>query len=69
MDDLDMASELEQQYRDAAISQTRAAAVKLAYSGQCYNCQELLDAGLFCDTFCQEDWKTRMDAKHGKNRG
>jgi hypothetical protein len=68
MDEFDRASELEQKYRDAAISQTRATAVKLAYSGQCYNCQEQLDAGLFCDTFCQKDWQKRMDAKHGKNR-
>jgi hypothetical protein len=67
MDEFDRASEIEQKYRDAAISQTRSTAVKMAYSGQCYNCQEPLDAGLFCDTFCQEDWQARMDAKHGKN--
>jgi hypothetical protein len=67
MDEFDRASELEQKYRDAAISQTRATAVKLAYSGQCYNCQAEITNGLFCDTDCQSDWQKRMDAKHGKN--
>jgi hypothetical protein len=63
MDEFDRASEREQRDRDAAISHVRKTAVELAYAGECYNCREHLDNGVFCDSDCRDDWAKRMEAQ------
>ena len=62
-DIFDAASDHEQKARDMAILQARQQSVKLQPKGSCYNCHEHIDAGLFCDDDCRDDWQLRNPNK------
>lgn len=37
----------------------KSEATRLKESGRCYNCEETINEGLFCDTDCREDYEKR----------
>lgn len=58
----DVATELEELHRTAALSQRKPA---LSARGDCYNCQEpVSNAACFCDADCREDYEKRQRARH-----
>ncbi len=74
-DECDIASEHEQKWLEAQISehQYRLSHAVSAYPvGECRNCASRIDDGsAFCDTDCMRDWsdRQRADRRNGKYRG
>ncbi|EDS8889467.1 hypothetical protein GQC79_004435 [Salmonella enterica] len=56
-DEADIASEMELLWTDAALSGLVRHA--LPETGRCYNCDEVISAGLFCDADCRDDYEKR----------
>ncbi|HAF2131138.1 TPA: hypothetical protein G9F27_005492 [Salmonella enterica] len=56
-DDADIASETEQLRTDAALSGRERRT--LPETGHCYNCNEVISSGLFCDADCRDDYEKR----------
>ena len=61
-DEIDIANDLAEMERNAAILEARRAAGPV-YSGMCHNCCEPLEDGLFCDTDCRDDHQQRARFK------
>lgn len=59
MDELDIASELEMEQREAAIEEARKPPEHAPkYTGVCVLCQEALPSPRrFCDAFCRDRWE------------
>ncbi|AXC70703.1 hypothetical protein ABGY98_000489 [Salmonella enterica] len=66
-DDADIASETEQLRTDAALSGRERRT--LPEAGHCYNCNETISAGLFCDADCRDDYekRERLSAMRSRN--
>lgn len=62
---IDMACEVEQRDRDAAIAAALSAAVPvLPACGVCYNCEASVPAAVrFCDADCLADWQARKNSE------
>lgn len=64
-DPLDIASDVEEAMRSAAIRDTQAKASKdrtLLPIGACYNCQSPVRGGeVYCDNDCRDDHRHRMN--------
>lgn len=58
-DQLDQAQEFEQQRRDDLLSE-QSRKPKMAFIGQCYNCEAPVEWGCFCDTDCRDDYEKRI---------
>ncbi|HFW4798944.1 TPA: hypothetical protein ACIBS5_004429 [Salmonella enterica subsp. diarizonae serovar 60-67:z35:-] len=56
-DEADIASEIERIRTEAAISGRERHT--LPVTGHCYNCDEHISAGLFCDADCRDDYEKR----------
>ncbi|HFW3588237.1 TPA: hypothetical protein ACIBIV_002097 [Salmonella enterica subsp. enterica serovar Birkenhead] len=56
-DEADIAGEIERIRTEAAISGRERHT--LPVTGHCYNCDERISAGLFCDADCREDYEKR----------
>jgi len=60
-DIIDKGCEREQQDRDLAIAAARSSiAQRILPMGCCYNCEAVIDAGLFCDGDCRDDYERRV---------
>lgn len=59
MDESDRATQEEEFARVDALSRRKDSNIYL--SGACWNCENPTD-GLFCDTYCCEDWMKRDEA-------
>lgn len=57
-DDIDKANDLAEMERNAAVMAAQRASY-LHYCGRCWNCDEPLEEGLFCDTDCRDDHEQR----------
>lgn len=57
-DQLDQAQEFEQQRRDDLLAQQSRKPV-MTFTGQCYNCDAVIEWGCFCDPDCREDYELR----------
>lgn len=68
-DEVDIASEVEQLRTDAALSARERHA--LPETGHCYNCNEVISSGLFCDADCRDDYEKRekFSAMRPRNGG
>lgn len=58
MDEIDRAVEAEEWYRSQAL-ETAASHLKMPPVGFCYNCDEVLSVGCFCDPDCRDDYELR----------
>ena len=60
---LDYAAEVTQREIDAQLAahKARTSESRLRFKGICHNCDEELDEGLFCDSYCLDDyeWRTK----------
>ena len=59
MDEIDRAQEAEEWYRSQALDE-QAAHLTMMPVGFCYNCDEVLFVGCFCDPDCREDYELRI---------
>lgn len=60
-DPSDHASELEQRERDILLAQHKERAKHaLQPTGYCYNCEEPVEKGLFCNSDCRDDFEFRQ---------
>ena len=66
-DDLDRASEIEQQQRDDAIAKARIKQ-KTLYTGRCLWCNDTIHSGLFCNIYCHEDYESEQIIKKKQYR-
>ncbi|WIL41267.1 hypothetical protein QPJ96_14825 [Pantoea agglomerans] len=60
-DILDDAAELEQQMIEIALANRKRP--EMQFTGACYNCEETVPAGCFCDEDCREDYERIERAK------
>lgn len=67
MDEIDRAAEAEEWFRSQALDNRDIAASVLPFTSQCYNCDEPLTVGSFCDPDCRDDYQLRE--KQNKQRG
>ena len=58
-DQIDDAQEMEAWYRSQSLDARAVAAVPMPFTGQCYNCEELIEHDNFCDTNCRDDYQIR----------
>jgi len=58
MDDIDRAAEAEEWYRSQAL-EAAALHERMTPTGFCYNCDEVLFMGCFCDADCRDDFQLR----------
>lgn len=66
-DEIDMASELETLFRDAAINQARKQK-QIPSIGHCYYCNDVVDNGIrFCSADCREDYELEQEAYRRHN--
>lgn len=61
-DAIDMGCQREQEDRDRALA-AQAAKPAMPPLGFCYNCDELVVAGCFCDADCRDDYEKRENRK------
>ena len=61
MDEIDYAQEAEEWYRSQALD-AAAAHLAMTPTGFCYNCDEILFVGCFCDADCRDDYEKRSAA-------
>jgi hypothetical protein len=42
---------------------------KMPFTGRCYNCDEVIERGSFCDADCRDDFehRQRLKGRHGAN--
>lgn len=59
MDEIDRACEAEEWFRSQALDSCDVAASVLPFTGNCYNCAEVVFEGGFCDTDCRDDFQLR----------
>jgi hypothetical protein len=59
VDIIDQAAEMEEWFRSQALDAAQVAADMMPFTGRCYNCEELLEHGSFCDTDCRDDYQLR----------
>ncbi|OHD23485.1 MAG: hypothetical protein A2Y38_19120 [Spirochaetes bacterium GWB1_59_5] len=57
-DEIDRAQETEAKYRDQALA-AQAAHDSMLPVGFCYNCDEVVFVGCFCDSDCRDDYEYR----------
>lgn len=62
-DVIDIANDLAEMERNQAIRDARRATTWLHYVGRCWNCDEPLEEGLFCDADCASDHELRSRMK------
>lgn len=62
-DVIDQACEAEEWFRSQALDEIQAAD-RMPFTGRCYNCEEPLTVGCFCDTDCRDDYEKRIKAKN-----
>ncbi|ECA2717288.1 hypothetical protein EJW09_11070 [Salmonella enterica subsp. enterica serovar Braenderup] len=63
-DEIDIASDNEQVRLSVALSERERH--PLPEMGHCHNCNEIISAGLFCDTDCRDDYEKRERARRMK---
>ena len=56
-DQIDDAQEMDAWYRSRSLD--ARVAIPMPYTGQCYNCEELIEHDNFCDTNCRDDYQIR----------
>lgn len=59
VDVIDQAAELEEWFRSQALDARQVAADAMPFTGRCYNCEETLTIGSFCNTDCRDDYSLR----------
>jgi hypothetical protein len=64
-DNVDQALEFEELRRKIALEK-QAAKPTMPFIGRCYNCEEPIDDGCFCNTDCRDDYELYLKQK---NRG
>ena len=68
-DIIDQANDLAEQLTAAYVAYQRRQNARLAYTGQCYNCETSTPAGHnFCDADCRDDWQKRQDAEQRRGK-
>lgn len=60
-DELDQAAELEELERNIALANRRRP--EMQFTGTCYYCEEVVQAGCFCDEDCRSDYERVERAK------
>ncbi len=65
-DVIDRGCELEEWFRRQALDAHQLSVDAMQFTGQCYNCEEKIEQGSFCDTDCRDDYQLR--AKQVKQR-
>jgi hypothetical protein len=58
-DQIDEAQEMEAWYRGQALDTREVTAGEMPFTGECYNCTEVIEHGNFCDTNCRDDYQLR----------
>ena len=66
MDVVDQASGYTDQMLSAALSTRKP---ELPAKGRCYNCDDPLKTGCFCDADCRDDYEKRVRARNFLYRG
>ena len=67
-DEIDKANELADLHLQAALAAAKATGnEKLHYCGRCWNCDEPLEEGKFCDIDCHADFEVRQSREHKTN--
>lgn len=61
-DDIDIANDLAEMEREAAIYCATRKPI-FPYVARCYNCDEPIESGAFCDPDCSEDYRMRRRFK------
>lgn len=61
-DQLDQAQKFEESRRADAL-RDQALKPAMPFIGSCYNCDAVIDHGLFCDCDCRDDFERRVCAK------
>lgn len=59
-DQIDKAQEFEAMHRRHALDNR---APELPFKGECYNCEEPVTQGCFCDAYCRDDYELREKQK------
>jgi len=59
--ELDQAAELEELERNIALANRKRP--EMQFTGACYNCDESVQAGCFCDEDCRSDYERIERAK------
>ena len=62
VDQLDHASDFQEKFLAHAIAYRKPEAKQLKACGACYSCGQE-SQGLFCDTYCEDDYKNEQSAK------
>ncbi len=57
-DIIDDAAQAEEWFRSQSLDALQAA-VTLPFTGRCYNCEDQIEYGCFCDTDCRDDYEKR----------
>ncbi|EMJ2321931.1 hypothetical protein V7L32_002319 [Salmonella enterica] len=63
-DEIDIASDNERMRLSVALAERERH--PLPETGHCHNCDEIISAGLFCDTDCRDDYEKRERAQRMK---
>jgi hypothetical protein len=63
MDIADLADRAVEHNLNLALADLAAAHKPHAHTGQCLNCDEPVDQGLFCDAACRDDHAVRENAR------
>lgn len=61
-DQVDQAQKFERMRLDIALRE-QAAKPSMLFNGECYNCEEPIEWGCFCDADCRDDYELRENRK------
>lgn len=61
-DQVDQAQKFEQMRRDIELRE-QASKPSMPFKGECYNCEDPITQGCFCDADCRDDYEQREKLK------